>query len=299
MNKYKNYLNHIEGRYDNFRYLSDKNSLESIDQCNHIEFKWIENRGWFVWVFIDNSISPSLCFFWYLEICWDFEELFEEIKKFASIHNCQKIIWPINLSIWNTYRFSDTDFDKVLLGEYENNPQVHNTLIQNGFSIYEEYLTVYRNKTNPFTNYSASDTLVIEKIKQKDASEILYNLSNQIFDTAPRITYDQFLCYMKTYQTLYSDQTNIFLLKRNGKEIGFVSTFFTDTYFIIKTIGILKEYRKQGYGNMLLDRVFQYYFWKGIYESYGIYMRKTGEVMHMSDSGGSLYRKYFTYIYTL
>jgi ribosomal protein S18 acetylase RimI-like enzyme len=124
-------------------------------------------------------------------------------------------------------------------------------------------------------------------------------LSNQVFDTAPRVTYNQFLCYMKAYQALYWEQTNIFLLKKDSHEIGFVSSFFTDTYFVIKTIGILQEYRKQGYGNMLLDHAFQYYFSNGIYESYGIYMRKTGEVMHMSDGGGSLYRKYFTYIYTL
>lgn len=299
MNNYNNYLKYIQERYSDFRFLSDKNSLEFVEKIDHIHFKWIENRSWFAWIFIDNNISPHVCFFWYLEILWDFEEILIEIKEFAIAHNCKNLVWPINLSIWNSYRFSDVVFDEVILGEYENNPNQHEILLQWGFTIHEEYLTVHRNGTNPFTHYSQNESISIERIEASDSLEIIYGLSCKIFDTAPSISYQEFLCYMQVYEELYKDQTNIFLLKKHGQEIGFVSSFCTDKYFVIKTIGVLQEYRKNGYWNMLLDYLFQFYFKKDIYESYGIYMRKTGEVMHMSDGGGDLYRKYFTYLYTL
>ena len=43
MNNYKNYLKYIQEKYSDFRYFSDKNSLEFVDKIDHINFKWIEN----------------------------------------------------------------------------------------------------------------------------------------------------------------------------------------------------------------------------------------------------------------
>lgn len=299
MNRFSQYLEHIRLHYGDFRYLSDKNSLGIIDKLDRIAFGWIENEAWFACAFIDTSLSRDTCFFGYLEILSDFDRLFLEIQNFARKNNCKRILWPVNLSFWNTYRFSDTPFEKTLLWEYETSEKNHDLLLKSGFRIYEEYLTVYRNSTNPFTHYTLDESLTLESISGPTWLHTIYALSREIFHTIPPIGYEEFLVYMDAYREIYGENSTIFLLKYQGKEIWFLSSLSTDTYFVIKTLWILPEYRKKWYGNMLLDHAFQCYFQKNVFESYGLYMRMWGDVMHMSSGGGELYRKYFTYIYSL
>ncbi len=300
MKKFDNYLNYIRCKYNDFRYFSDKNSLEIIDNLPYIEYKFIENSSWFCLIYINKNISTDICFFGYLEVINNFSNIINIIKKFSLNNKCKKIIWPINLSVWNSYRFSNEKFEKTILWEYENNNSLHELLLNNWFNIYETYLTVFRDWTNPFINYIKDIDISIEvNNSPKDCLLDIYNLSLNIFKNALIVDDYQFNAYMKVYLELYKNNTNIFFIYYKWKKIGFLSSFFEYDYFVIKTFWILSDYRLKWYWNMLLDYVFNFYFQKNIYKSYWIYMKYDSDIMKMSNDWGMLYRKYFTYLLSL
>jgi hypothetical protein len=110
MSRFDRYLEYVRANYGDFRYVSDRNSLGNIDAMDRISYRWIENDAGFALAFVDSEISESVCFFGYAEILGEYAEWFEGIREFARSKGCRRIVGPVNLSIWNSYRFSDTGY---------------------------------------------------------------------------------------------------------------------------------------------------------------------------------------------
>jgi len=293
------YLNYIKQNYSDFRYISDKNILENLDYFENINYKIISNEIWFCIIFTDFRISKDTCFFWFLEIYKNskVKEFFNEIKNISKNFNTKILVWPINLSVWNTYRFWNFENNaEIALGEYDSNPSINDLLLENNFKVYEKYITAKRSWENPYILNEEFNDYNIEKINiNKNTLKIIYDLSLLIFTSAPKIKFAEFWKYMQVYLELYKNNISEFILIYKWQNIWFLSSFYTKEYFVIKTVWILKEFRWKWLWNLLLSYVYDYYLDLGYNSSYYLYMREKWDALYMTNQGAEKYREYFTY----
>ena len=301
------YLDYIKNKYSEFRYLSDKNILDNLKYFKNINYKIISNKIWFCIVYTDSRISKDTCFFWFFEIYnkTKTKEFFDEIKKIVKnnlsiegFNHLKTLVWPINFSVWNTYRFwnLDNNNDEVILWEYEVNNSFNKLFLDNNFNIYEKYITAKRNWKNPYILNSKFIDYEIKKVNiNKETLKIIYDLSVLIFIKAPKIEFEEFGKYMQVYFDLYKNNIWEFLLNYNWENIWFLSSFYNEQYFVIKTVWILKEYRWKWLWNYFLQYVYEYYLNKGLDKSYYLYMRDKWDALNMTDKNANIYREYFTY----
>lgn len=293
------YLKYVKQNYSEFRYISDKNILEKLDFFESIDYKIVSNEIWFCIIYTDFRVSKDTCFFWFLEIYeklrW--KEFLRQIENILNIFNCKILVWPINFSIWNNYRFwSFKVNNEKVLWEYDTDTSINDLLLENNFKIYERYITAKRHWKNPYTLNGDFNDYKIEKINiNKDTLKIIYSLSVLIFIEAPKISFAEFWKYMQVYMDLYKNNINEFILTYKWKNIWFLSSFYTNQYFVIKTIWVLKEFRWKWLWNFLLSYVYDYYLDLGYNNSYYLYMREKWDALNMTDEGAEKYREYFTY----
>jgi len=301
----KEYLNYIKQNYSEFRYISDKNILENLDFFTNINYIILSNKIWFCIIYTDLRISKNNCFFWFLEIynIAKSKDFLNEIKKIAKDNlstnefNPLNLVWPINLSIWNNYRFWNFENKKkIIYWEYDTNNQINNILLKNNFKIYEKYITAKRFWKNP---YIINNNFIKNEIKKintnKKAIKDIYNLSSNIFNNTPTINFWEFEKYMQVYLDLYKNNINEFILMHKWKKIGFLSSFYNEKYFVIKTIWVLQEFRWKWLWNYLLSYVYDYYINLGFKASYYLYMREKWDALNMTHENAEVFREYFTY----
>ncbi len=295
----KKYLDYVKNRYWDFRYLSDKNILENIDFFENINYKIISNEIWFCIIFKDLRVSENICFFWFIQIYEKskVKEFFDEIKNVSKKFNCKKLIWPINFSVWNNYRFWNFETNnEIILWEYYTDSTLNNLLSENNFKIYEKYITAKRKWKNPYKINENFNDYEIQKIDiNKNNLKLVYDLSSKIFTQAPKIKFFEFEKYMQVYLNLYKNNISEFILTYKWQNIWFLSSFYTKQYFVIKTVWILKEFRWKWLGNFLLYYVYDYYLNLDYNISYYLYMREKWDALNMTHKNAEIFREYFTY----
>jgi GNAT superfamily N-acetyltransferase len=206
------------------------------------------------------------------------------------------LVWPINFSVWNTYRIWNFERNnEIVLWEYDNK-SINKILLENNFKIYEKYITAKRDWKNPYILDNEFNDYKIKKINiKKDTFNTIYDLSVLIFTKAPKISFNEFEKYMQVYLDLYKNNISEFILTYKWHNIWFLSSFYTKEYFVIKTVWILREYRWKWLWNYLLSYVYNYYLDLGYNSSYYLYMREKWDALNMTKQGAEKYREYFTY----
>lgn len=300
----KKYLSYIKNKYSIFRYKSDENILQNLNIFKNIKYKIISNDIWFCLIFRDFRISDNIYFFWFLEIYnFDFSKKFlEQIKQEVKIENKKtKLVWPINISIWNSYRFWNFEKNnKIIFWEYETDYRLNELLLKNNFSIYEKYLTAERIWFNPYKfdkidNFFLEDLEIINFKLDEENLKNLYNLSKKIFLKAPIINFIEFQKFMNVYLELYKNNIWEYFLVYKWKNIWFLSSFYDKDYFVIKTMWILKEFRWKWLWNYFLSYIYNIYLKKWFKKSYYLYMRENWDALKMQNKNARKYREYFTY----
>lgn len=300
----KKYLSYIKNKYSIFRYKSDENILQNLNIFKNIKYKIISNDIWFCLIFRDFRISNNIYFFWFLEIYnFDFSKKFlEQIKQEVKIENKKtKLVWPINISIWNSYRFWNFEKNnKIIFWEYETDYRLNELLLKNNFSIYEKYLTAERIWCNPYKfnkidNFFLEDLEIINFKPDEENLKNLYNLSKKIFLKASIINFIEFQKFMNVYLELYKNNIWEYFLVYKWKNIWFLSSFYDKDYFVIKTMWILKKFRWKWLWNYFLSYIYNIYLKKWFKKSYYLYMRENWDALKMQNKNARKYREYFTY----
>lgn len=296
----RKYLDLIEKKYDVFRYHSDRITLSMIDSLcfSHIEKGIIADDRGFALLFCDDRISQEVGCIGFFEtyIASAEKDFIEIIMKRAKELWYKRLIAPINLSIWWSYRFAHESPWSTISGEYLTDPDYPRIFLQAGFRKYEGYITAYR-ENNPFLTLDKdAKNLEIGMIPKDMQNEIIFWLSSSLFLWAPKISREEFEIYMQIYRELYKETMHIFGVKYNGSYVGFASTFYEEDKFIVKTIGILNPYQGKWYGNHLLSHIHSFYENLGIKKAYYLYMRESGDALNLTHENAQIHRTYSTYI---
>lgn len=108
-------------------------------------------------------------------------------------------------------------------------------------------MLIYRNKN-----------ISISTIEENDKYKVLEYFSENSFNCSPfdndlRPTNSQFLNIMDNIIKGKDDESNIFVLKKDGEVIGYESMFVEYGRLIIGHIAVKKEERNKGYGQLLTE----------------------------------------------
>lgn len=98
--------------------------------------------------------------------------------------------------------------------------------------------------------------ITISTITESDTGKVLQYFSENDFNcrgesAALRPTNAQFMCIMKDIISGKDDESNIFVLKKNGEPLGYVSCYVEYDNLHIGHIAVDKAHRGKGYGKKL------------------------------------------------
>lgn len=194
----------------------------------------------------------------------DFPELWNAILKEVKTRNIDRIVGPINGSIWFPYRFiKDSNGEPFFKGELPTQKFYQDIFTQ----IKSKEIGYYSSFRNKFENIISVTESSYLNIKQsgyevfshdsftQDLLKEIYDFSCDIFsvqsifyDTLP-YSYFKILYGETKLQSLFK----IYVVRRHGKLIAFLTVFKEgDETLIFKTIAVLPDEQGRGVGKALI-----------------------------------------------
>lgn len=235
-------------------------------------------------------------------------ELLTRAIDYLKDSGCKKIIGPINLSIWHGYRFIDKMERSPTIFDPFNKPYYIDFWQRHGFKISERYVSAVReNFDYVITPTKEMHDLNIKRgfrIRSLDPKRlhsdlrIIHELSNKIFDQNKnfiRLSFDEFEYLYK--DTLNKLEPSFVQIMENEEHIpaGFAFCLpnpFIPGQIILKTLGVLKEYRRQGIAATLIYSLHRKAKEEGFKEFYYPLIREASAVTKFSFKGYKLITHY-------
>lgn len=294
------------------RELSNNPFFRYSTKQNFVASRGDEVRG-HASAFIDSRI-PNIGFIGTFE-CSDRESAHEIVS--ASIQWLTKqgatiIRGPVNLSIWNRYRFMNpVQLDNLFLFEPFNLPDYPQYFKDHGFTVAETYTSGIRTEYENIIDYSKpsyehalKNGFTIRNIdlpNYESELKIFHTLSLDIFKGSwsfVPISFDEFKWLYQGFDAKMGPQYCQFICK-DAKAIGFCfgipDYFSAKKQLIMKTIGVLPEYQKQNLGSALIYS-FHTRAKEEKYESVVYALLREGNVASkINPYGATFFRRYETY----
>ncbi len=216
-----------------------------------------------------RNIKVGLIGFYDCIDCKDTSKLLlKEAISWLKEKNCIQIFGPVNLSIWNNYRFIVSQKRNSELFDPFSKNYYSKQWEENGFLGDGEYLSAIRTNFDCVIQPTKNAYIKLKKagykIRQFNIDEkekelkLLRDLSNEIFSESwnyIKISWSEFeYLYKKTLKIIDPKYIEI-LEKKDGKPIGFCFSLpnpLNKNQIIMKTIGVLKEYQNKYLGAAII-----------------------------------------------
>ena len=221
-------------------------------------------------------------------------------------HGLSDVYGPINGTITGDYRFNLTD-DYRIPGEPVNPSWYIDVFRQAGFDIYNRYVSgiakhaqlyirfVTRNK--PAAGYEHITLRSFDPKHPKHNLAIYHKLMNAIFPSnsiyCPVITLEERTYNMAKPGPLF-DYKYCYFAYDGKKAAGFIVAYPYEGDLILKTIGLLPEYRGKKLSDLLVRRVHDQAKKDGLKAAIYSTIRITTNVYKMKRPGLKVYRRYVT-----
>jgi len=233
------------------------------------------------------------------------KKLISIAEDFLKKCGCKRIIGPINLTIWHTYRFTKNQIKTQI---FPQEPVTKKYYIEQfkevGFNIFEEYLSAERKDFDTILKHTKKSyeealtkeykfRLVNVETIDKDFSSI-YKLSKKIFRKSKGFVPISEEEYNYIYDE-YKRKTNdiiIQIISKENKDIGFCSSRLDGENVILKTIGILPEYQGEKLGSALLYQQHKIAIERGAKKEIYALIQKENNVTKMPFPGVKVIREY-------
>ena len=112
-------------------------------------------------------------------------------------------------------------------------------------------------KTTSFNNYFTENNVIFKHFKEGKDEELRCKIQNSVFDEKNRIPLTVGDIRIEEDEEYYVKDFGIFICKNNGQAVGYGQIILNKELYTIANVGILDEYRKQGYGEMLVKYLIQ------------------------------------------
>ena len=216
---------------------------------------------------LDSRIAEDNCFFGFFEFIEDsevFDYLWKYISDFAKSLNIEKILGPINGTIWHQYRFIDKEvYQKTFPSEPITKTYYADFFKSKKPVLQEEYHSAFRTNFDVIMHHTKAsyenvlkNDIVLEKVEDFNIEllKVLFAFSKQIFSKNWGFVPLNFNEFIELYNT--DKVTNyigsVHLAKFNSQIIGFCLNIDTEDSLIMKTIAVMPEYQQKGVASALV-----------------------------------------------
>jgi len=221
-------------------------------------------------------------------------------------HGVRGVYGPINGTITRDYRLNLSD-DYRVLGEPVN-PKWHIDAFReaefaefnhyvSGKSKYYKFFTRFITSTKPDAGYSHLVLRPFDIDNQIADLKIYHELMNTIFVSrsiyCPVLSWEERAYNLADNDPIF-DPTYTFFLEDHGHAVGFVIAHSYRNELIVKTVGILPEYRGKHLFGLLLRKVHDQAKKEGLEAAIYSTIRVGNEVYKMKRPGVKIYRRYMT-----
>ena len=217
----------------------------------------------------ENSQIGNIGFYECIEDSQISSLLINKAINYLQEKKCIKIRGPINISIWNTYRFvvNQKEEDSFILEPLTKNYYI-DQFSNEGFKVIEEYSSAQRTNFNTILPFVKPDyesiinegykirTLIKENFIQGILS--IKEMVQRIFGGSisfVEISKEEYLYLYEDYEKILDQILIQIISNSDGIDIGFCSSIIDPLEkqtIILKTIGILPEYQGKKVGAALL-----------------------------------------------
>ncbi|MBU0628438.1 MAG: GNAT family N-acetyltransferase [Nanoarchaeota archaeon] len=194
--------------------------------------------------------------------------LLDNATNHLKLNKCNVIRGPINLSIWNGYRFIENLKRKPNLFDPFNKDYYPDFWKEYGFKVAERYISAVRNDFNhviPHTKENYKSALNegfrirnFDKEKAESELKIVHYLSSQIFKDSWNIAEISFEEFYYIYKDIIKKADTSFceiIEDKDSNPVGFCFSIPNPSIkkqVILKTLGILSEFQGKGLAAALL-----------------------------------------------
>lgn len=213
---------------------------------------------------------------------------------------------PINGTITRDYRFNlDDDFQ--IPGEPVNPSWYIDAFKQAGFKVFNRYVSgiakhyqvfiKFKTMRKPSAEYAHIVLKPFSMGKQTKDLKTYHRLMNEIFPHnsiyCPVLSWEERVYNMGDHRPLF-DPKYSFFLEDNGTAIGFIVAYPYQQKLIVKTIGLLPQYRKKNLSGLLIKKVHDQAEKDGLSAAVYSTIRVGNAVYRMKRPGVKVYRRYVT-----
>jgi GNAT superfamily N-acetyltransferase len=235
--------------------------------------------------------------------------LIEKAINYLKSKECRLIRGPINLTIWHQYRFvlDQREEDTFSLEPITKN-YYPEQFINAGFKIVCEYCSGIRRDFStilPYTlenyKYLLKEGFSIRKLTKNNFKSGLFSInkmSNKIFKDSwsfVELSEAEFLYLYEKNKNKLNTQSVEIVSDPRGKDVGFCFSIKDpriEKTFIVKSIGVLSEYRKKGVGATLIYNNHEKMAGEGMNTAIYALIKIGNNVTNMNYPGIKIIRKY-------
>lgn len=217
----------------------------------------------------------------------------------------KNIYGPINGTITQDYRFNLND-DHLIPGEPINPPWYVSVFQQAGFGVYNRYVSGIAKHYRPFIKLFVRKPgeefvhLVTRPFNTKDQLgdlRIYHKLMNAIFPSqsiyCPVLSWEERVYNVGATKPIF-DPDYTYFLEDKDRTIGFIIAYPYDSRLIVKTVGVLPEYRGKRVSSLLIHKVHDLAAKDGLRAAIYSTIRVGNSVYKMKRPGVKVYRQYVT-----
>lgn len=213
---------------------------------------------------------------------------------------------PINGTITRDYRFNLSD-DYKIPGEPVNPVWYIEAFRKAGFKVFNRYVTGIAKRYQLFIKFITTRKPSAEyaqlKLRRFGTSNqtrdlrIYHELMNAIFPYnsiyCPVLSWEERVYNMADHHPIFNPDYSFFL-EDKGRAIGFIVAYPYQQNLIVKTIGLLPEYRSKNLSGLLIKKVHDQAEMDGLKAAIYSTIRVGNAVYRMKRPGVRVFRKYIT-----
>ena len=113
-------------------------------------------------------------------------------------------------------------------------------------------------KTTCFDKQGSKDKVIFKHFKEGHDEELRCTIQNSVFYDKNRIPLIAEDISSEENEDYYINNFGVFICESNGQAIGYGQIILSDGFYTIVNLGILDDYRQQGYGELLVKYLVEF-----------------------------------------
>jgi GNAT superfamily N-acetyltransferase len=211
-------------------------------------------------------------------------------------HSIKDVYGPINGTITRDYRLNLSD-DYLIPGEPVNPSWYVDTFKEAGFTVFNRYVSGIIAMKKPVKGYPHIMLRPFDAHQQLKDLKKYHELMNAIFPSqsiyCPVLSWEERVYNIADRDPIF-DPNYTYFLEERSRTIGFIIAYPYQKKLIVKTIGLLPEYRGKNLSVLLIKKVHDQAKKDGLEAAIYATIRVGNAVYKMKRPGVKVYRKYVT-----